>query len=78
MELRIETKPRRGWAIPAAAIIALLLFGQSLAKFWIDYQWWTEMGQLATWTTALKFEYGTNLAEWLSFFAVKSNKCFQH
>ena len=40
MELRIETKPRRGWAIPAAVIIALLLFGQSLAKFWIDYQWW--------------------------------------
>src|SRR5689334_21869758 len=38
-------------------LIVLLLLARTIAGYIIDYEWWKEVGQLATWTTSIL--YGT-------------------
>lgn len=47
---QIEGSRRRGGCLYLAGLIIVLLFAaKSIAALVIDYQWWQEMGQLATW-----------------------------
>src|SRR5580658_4081707 len=64
---------RRGrarWIVLAAAVFLLLVFGRSICSLIIDYLWWREMGQVATWVRASAYLYTTTVAEWLIAFLV--------
>jgi hypothetical protein len=44
----------RGGLIFAIAIVLLILFGARTGASWVlDYEWWKEMGQMATWISML-------------------------
>ena len=54
----------------AVVVLFLLVFGRSICSLFIDYLWWKEMGQVATWVRGLSYVYATNVAEWLLAFVV--------
>ena len=76
---RIERGRRRGvWAgrstaarVTLIAILLLLLIGaRSIASYTIDFQWWSEMGQLNTWLSLLSYSVAPMIAATLLAFAI--------
>jgi uncharacterized membrane protein (UPF0182 family) len=37
-------------------VLLLLLFGRTISKYVIEYQWWREMGQVSTWLSLLVYQ----------------------
>ena len=66
------TPPRRPPKIAflIAAAVILFIFGRSICGLFIDYQWWSEMGQVPTWIRMGTYRYATNFAEWLVVFVI--------
>ncbi|MCU1291780.1 MAG: hypothetical protein JWP08_630, partial [Bryobacterales bacterium] len=52
-----ERSGRNRWIFPLLALFALLVCSRYLASTLIDYEWWSELGQLDTWLNLLL--YGT-------------------
>ena len=56
--------------ILAVIVLALLLGSRTAAEFTIEYHWWSELGQLATWLTMLFYRFMpavvASLAAWLA------------
>src|SRR5260370_24759242 len=61
-------RPR--WILLIVAVVLLLIFGRSICSLIIDYLWWREMGQVATWLRKSAYLYLTGVAEWVIVFAV--------
>lgn len=57
-------------AILIGLLILVLISGRTICSIILDYQWWTEMGQVPVWLRIGYFRYFTGLAEWLIVFGV--------
>src|ERR1700730_5578412 len=49
----------------AVAALLLLMFGRSICQLILDYQWWTEMGQVSSWIRMNEYRYLPGIAAWL-------------
>ena len=49
----------------AVAVLLLLIFGRSICELILDYQWWTEMGQVSTWIRMNEYRYLPGIGAWL-------------
>src|SRR5262249_11523156 len=47
------------------AALLLLIFGRSICELILDYNWWSEMGQVSTWVRVNEYRYLPGLAAWL-------------
>src|SRR6516225_4065626 len=56
--------------ILAILLVLVLVFSRSICSFIVEYRWWGEMDQVATWTRMLAIRYVTGIAEWVLVFAV--------
>src|SRR5579871_1363131 len=59
-------RPR--WIILAIVVVLAIVFGRSLCSLIIDYFWWREMGQVATWVRMSAYRYATGIVQWLVVF----------
>ncbi len=59
---------RIAWII--AAVVVILIFARSICSWFIDYFWWTEMGQVQTWVRMIAYRYVPGVAAWILVFAV--------
>src|SRR5271170_2884203 len=57
-------------AILIGLLVLLLVFARTICSVVLDYQWWSEMGQVPVWLRIGYFRYFTGLAEWLIVFAI--------
>jgi uncharacterized protein len=57
-------------AILIGLVVLLLIFGRTICSIILDYQWWSEMGQVSVWFRIGYFRYITGFAEWLIVFAI--------
>ena len=53
-----------------AILLFLFLFSRSIAGLFLDYHWWTEMGQVDTWTRMWLYRWAPVLVQWLVLFVV--------
>jgi len=67
---RGRRNPQIGIAAVVIAAFVLLAFGRTICSYIIDYFWWREMGQVATWMRMLAYRYLPGLAAWVIVFAV--------
>lgn len=56
------------WVI--SVLVVLLIAGRSIAGFVIEYEWWKEMGQLATWKSIILYSFVPQTIAGLIAFAV--------
>ena len=59
------TAPSRGQGRILGLIVVLLVLlvsARTIASFFIDYQWWKEMGQLSTWFSMLLYRIAPAIA----------------
>ncbi len=68
MSVRPQSR-RPGLILILAALALVLFFGRSLFSLLIDYQWWSEIGQIDTWRRIWLYRYVPDFAQWL-FLAV--------
>jgi uncharacterized membrane protein (UPF0182 family) len=62
-------KPPR-LAILIGLLVLLLISARTICSVILDYQWWSEMGQVPVWLRIGYFRYLTGFAEWLIVFAI--------
>ncbi len=62
--------PRSGCITLAIVVVALLFSARFVASLAIDYQWWKEMGQLATWINTWIYSYAPTAVATLTAFIV--------
>ena len=62
--------PQAGLVAIIAAVIGLLLALSSLSGVMLDYFWWQEMRQVATWWRMLQYRFLPNLAGWVVLSAI--------
>ncbi len=67
---RGRRNPQIGIAAIVIAALVVLAFGRTICSYVIDYFWWREMGQVATWMRMLAYRYLPGLAAWVIVFAV--------
>ncbi|HEY7338794.1 MAG TPA: UPF0182 family protein [Bryobacteraceae bacterium] len=66
-----DKAPRRARLIFLIVLLVLLLvFARSICALIVDYFWWREMGQVATWIRMSAYRYVTGIVEWAIVFAV--------
>jgi uncharacterized membrane protein (UPF0182 family) len=71
MPRSLPAAPRRSRILILAILVVLLLvFGRSICSLIVEYLWWGEMGQVATWMRMLAIRYVVGIAEWVLVFAV--------
>jgi uncharacterized membrane protein (UPF0182 family) len=53
-----------------AVLLFFFLFSRSIAGLILDYRWWTEMGQVDTWTRMWLYRWAPLAVQWFVLFAV--------
>ena len=48
----------------AALLLIFFLFSRSIAGLFLDYKWWTEMGQTNTWTRMWLYRWVPIVVQW--------------
>jgi uncharacterized protein len=59
----MNTRPRLLWI--ALGLFLLIIFSRSICGLILDYQWWREMGQVATWIRMSEYRYLPTIGGWL-------------
>lgn len=54
----------------AALLLIFFLFSRSIAGLFLDYKWWTEMGQVDTWTRMWLYRWAPIVVQWFVLFVV--------
>lgn len=62
--------PQLGFIWIIVAAVALLIGASSLSGLFINYYWWQEMGQVATWLRMLEYRFLPVAAAWVILFAI--------
>src|SRR5438067_11471105 len=63
---RIGQRPRiPRIAYLAVAALLVLIFARSICELILDYNWWSEMGQVSTWIRMNEYRYLPGLAAWV-------------
>ena len=53
-----------------AILLAFFLTSRSIAGLFLDYRWWTEMGQVDTWTRMWLYRWAPVVVQWFVLFVV--------
>lgn len=48
-------RPRAGWVVLILVLLFALFGARSIASYFIEYNWWKEMGQVQTWFALLAY-----------------------